>query len=58
MNPPQAAVLAVRDTKDRPVVRGGKAVVTPMVSLTLVADHHVLDGAMVANSLRKVRGTL
>ncbi len=56
INPPQAAILAVGGMKDRPVVRGGKVAVTPVVSLTLVGDHRILDGVLVAAFLKKVKG--
>ena len=52
INLPQAAILAVGGMRDRPLVRGGKVVIAPTVSLTLVADHRVLDGVLVAGFLR------
>lgn len=55
INPPQAAILAVGAMKDKPGVRGGKVAVTPVVSLTLVADHRVLDGVLVANFLKSLK---
>ena len=58
INPPQAAILAVGAMKDKPLVRGGKVAVTPVVSLTLVADHRVLDGVLVAAFLKRVKEIL
>ena len=55
INPPQAAILAVGGMKDSPVVRGGKVVIAPTVSLTLVADHRVLDGVLVATFLKRAK---
>src|SRR5579862_5643995 len=46
--PPQAAILAVGNISDRVVAVGGKAVVRPMISLTLSCDHRVCDGARAA----------
>jgi pyruvate dehydrogenase E2 component (dihydrolipoamide acetyltransferase) len=45
---PQAAILAVGRIADRVVPRNGKAVVCPMISLTLSVDHRVADGARAA----------
>jgi len=58
INPPQAAILAVGAMKDKPLVRGGKVVIAPVVSLTLVADHRVLDGVLVAGFLRGLKEML
>jgi pyruvate dehydrogenase E2 component (dihydrolipoamide acetyltransferase) len=58
INPPQAAILAVGAVKERPLVRSGKVVATPMVSLTLVADHRVLDGVLVAEFLKRLKEIL
>jgi len=55
INPPQAAILAVGAMKDKPLVRDGKVTVAPVVSLTLVADHRVLDGVLVAAFLKRVK---
>src|SRR5579862_3414828 len=46
--PPQAAILAVGSISERVVAVGGKAVVRPMISLTLSCDHRVCDGARAA----------
>jgi len=58
INLPQAAILAVGAVKDRPLVRGGKVAVAPGVRLTLVADHRVLDGVLVARFLRGAKEIL
>lgn len=58
INPPQAAILAVGAMKDRPLVRGGKLTVAPTATLTLVADHRVLDGVLVAKFLKSVKEIL
>jgi len=58
INPPQAAILAVGAMKDRPLVRGGKLTVAPTATLTLVADHRVLDGVLVAKFLKRVKEIL
>ncbi|HEY7397068.1 MAG TPA: dihydrolipoamide acetyltransferase family protein, partial [Gaiellaceae bacterium] len=45
LNPPQAAILAVGATEDRPVVVEGEVVVRPMMTMTLTVDHRAVDGA-------------
>ena len=54
ITPPQAAILAVGRIADRVVAINGKAVVRPMVSLTLSVDHRVADGAKAAEFMRDV----
>lgn len=46
INPPGSAILAVGETKKRPVVSGkGEVVVRPVMTMTLSCDHRVIDGA-------------
>jgi len=52
--PPQAGILAVGAIADRVVAVGGAAVVRPMMTITLSADHRVVDGAMAAAFLADV----
>ncbi len=58
LNPPQAAILAVGATEDRPVVRDGEVVVRPMMTMTLTVDHRAVDGAPAADFLRTVKAML
>jgi pyruvate dehydrogenase E2 component (dihydrolipoamide acetyltransferase) len=55
LNPPQAAILAVGATEDRPVVAAGEVVVRPMMTMTLTVDHRAVDGAEGADFLRTVK---
>jgi pyruvate dehydrogenase E2 component (dihydrolipoamide acetyltransferase) len=55
LNPPQAAILAVGSTEDRPVVVDGELVVRPMMTMTLTVDHRAVDGAGGADFLRTVK---
>src|SRR5207302_3556867 len=55
INPPQAAILAVGATEERPVAREGQVVVRPMLTLTLTVDHRAVDGAEAADFLRTVK---
>ncbi len=58
LNPPQAAILAVGATEDKPVVRGGQVVVRPLMSITITCDHRAVDGADGAEFLRTVKELL
>jgi pyruvate dehydrogenase E2 component (dihydrolipoamide acetyltransferase) len=58
INPPQAAILAVGAAVQKPVVRGGRVVVGNEMTLTLSADHRVIDGAMAAEFLQTLRTML
>ena len=55
LNPPQAAILAVGATIDRPVALDGEVVVRPMMAVTLTVDHRAVDGAPAADFLRTVK---
>lgn len=52
LNPPQAGILAVGAAEKRPVVGADDALeVATMMTVTLSADHRVLDGALAAQWL-------
>jgi 2-oxoglutarate dehydrogenase E2 component (dihydrolipoamide succinyltransferase) len=44
INPPQAAILGIHATKERPVVVNGQIVIRPMNYLALSYDHRIIDG--------------
>jgi pyruvate dehydrogenase E2 component (dihydrolipoamide acetyltransferase) len=54
ISPPQVAILAVGRIADRVVPVDGKPAIRPMMTLTLSADHRVIDGARAAMFLRDV----
>jgi pyruvate dehydrogenase E2 component (dihydrolipoamide acetyltransferase) len=58
LNPPQAAILAVGATEERPVARDGHIVVRPTMTMTLTVDHRAVDGAPAADFLRTVKAML
>ena len=59
LNPPQAGILAVGRVAKRPVVGGGdEVVVRPVATLTLTADHRVIDGAQAAQFMETLRAVL
>jgi pyruvate dehydrogenase E2 component (dihydrolipoamide acetyltransferase) len=51
LNPPQSGILAVSAAKQRPVVENGSVVVGSVMTVTLSADHRVVDGALAATWL-------
>ena len=58
LQPPEAAILAIGRITDKPVVRDGKILIRPMMTLTLSIDHRVLDGAMGAQFLQSLKNYL
>ena len=48
LNPPQAGILAVSAAKQQPVVVDGELAVGTVMTVTLSADHRVIDGAIAA----------
>jgi pyruvate dehydrogenase E2 component (dihydrolipoamide acetyltransferase) len=58
LNPPQAAILAVGSTEERPVVVDGEVVVRQRMELTLTCDHRAVDGATGAQFLGDVKAFL
>jgi pyruvate dehydrogenase E2 component (dihydrolipoamide acetyltransferase) len=55
LNPPQAAIVAVGATVDRPVVADGEMVVRPTMDLMLTCDHRAVDGATGAEFLQDLK---
>jgi len=58
INAPQVAILAVGSVSQRPVVRAGALAVADLVTLTLSADHRVIDGAVGAAFLSTLGGLI
>ena len=51
----QSAILGAGRSAQKPVVRGGEIVVREMMTLSLTADHQVIDGAVAASFLRRLQ---
>jgi len=51
INPPQACILAVGASEQRPVVRDGALAAATMMTCTLSVDHRAVDGALGAEFL-------
>ena len=56
INPPQGAILAVGTGEQRPVVVDGALAVATVMTVTLSADHRVVDGAVGARWLQSFKG--
>ncbi|MEK9961558.1 MAG: pyruvate dehydrogenase complex dihydrolipoamide acetyltransferase, partial [Rhodobiaceae bacterium] len=56
INPPQGAILAVGAGEERPVVHDGQLAVATVMTVTLSADHRVVDGAVGAEWLQAFKG--
>lgn len=55
INPPQGAILAVGGAQERPVYVDGELVKRTIMTVTLSCDHRVIDGALGATFLQKLR---
>ncbi len=58
INPPEAGILAVGSTIEKPVVEDGEVVVRRRMRVTMSCDHRVIDGASGARFLRTFRAML
>ena len=52
INPPQSAILAVGAGEQRPIVKNGELAVATVMTVTLSADHRIVDGALGAKWLQ------
>jgi pyruvate dehydrogenase E2 component (dihydrolipoamide acetyltransferase) len=58
ISPPQCAVLAAGRVTERVVPRSGEVAIRPMATLTLAADHRIIDGVAAGRFLQAVKGLL
>jgi pyruvate dehydrogenase E2 component (dihydrolipoamide acetyltransferase) len=58
INPPEAAILAVGQVQEVPVVMGGQVVVRPRMKVTMSCDHRTIDGATGAKFLQTLQAML
>jgi pyruvate dehydrogenase E2 component (dihydrolipoamide acetyltransferase) len=58
INPPEAGILAIGETKEIPVVEEGQVVVRPRMRVTMSCDHRVIDGATGAQFMATLRSML
>lgn len=55
LNQGQSGILGVGRSVRKPVVHGGEIVVREMMTLSLTADHQVIDGAVAASFMRRLQ---
>lgn len=58
INPPESAILAISKIEDKPVVLNVEIHIKPIVNLTLSSDHRVIDGALAAKFLQRLKQLL
>jgi pyruvate dehydrogenase E2 component (dihydrolipoamide acetyltransferase) len=58
INPPETAILAVGRTKEKPAVVEGRIEVRNMMTITLSADHRIVDGVLAAKFLQRIKAIL
>lgn len=58
LNPPQSGILGVGRIVQKPVVSRGEVVIREMLTLSLTADHQVIDGAVAASFMRRLQATV
>lgn len=58
INPPQAGILGIGKILEKPVVRNGGIHIRAMMTLSLVFDHRLIDGAPAGRFLGKVKDLL
>jgi pyruvate dehydrogenase E2 component (dihydrolipoamide acetyltransferase) len=58
INPPEVAILAIGAAEKRAVVKGDAVVSRTMMTVTLSADHRVVDGAVAAEFLQTLKATM
>jgi len=58
INPPESAILAVGRAVERPVAINGAIEIRPMMKMTMSSDHRLIDGAVAARFLGRVKELL
>ncbi len=58
INPPQSAILGMHNIVERPVVKNGQIVVTPVMYVAMSYDHRIIDGRESVSFLVRVKEML
>ena len=58
INPPQGAIIAVGAGEKRPVVKNDELAIATVMTCTVSADHRVVDGAVAAKLLGKIKSLI
>ena len=55
INPPESAILSVGSVIQKPVVLEEEVAIRPCLKLSLAVDHRVIDGALAAQFLSRIK---
>lgn len=58
INPPQSSIFAVGQAEPRAVVREGALAVATLMTVTMSCDHRVIDGAVAARAMGKLKALI
>lgn len=58
INHPEVAILGIGRIAEKPVVKDGEIVAAPMLALSLVFDHRMMDGATAQHALNHIKRLL
>lgn len=58
INHPEVAILGIGRIAEKPIVKDGEIVAAPMLALSLVFDHRMLDGATAQHALNHIKRLL
>jgi pyruvate dehydrogenase E2 component (dihydrolipoamide acetyltransferase) len=58
INQPNVAILGVNAIEEKHIIRADEVLIRPMMKLSLTADHRIVDGAVAAQFLKKLKERL
>ncbi|WP_164217855.1 dihydrolipoamide acetyltransferase family protein [Virgibacillus sp. YIM 98842] len=58
LNYPEAVILGIGRIAEKPIVRNGEVVVAPVLALSFVFDHRIIDGATAQLALNQIKRLL
>jgi len=58
INHPEVAILGIGRIAEKPVVKNGEIVAVPVLALSLVFDHRMMDGATAQRALNHIKEML
>lgn len=58
LNPPQSALLGIGRIQELPRIQNNEIVITPVVHLSLIVDHQVIDGEPAAKFIEELQSIL
>ena len=58
INPPQSSILGVGKITKKPVAKNEEIKIRPMMTLTLVFDHRIINGEKAARFLQKIKNSI